>query len=192
MNKILHVINFNFSIPKDIDESCIVNTTSRSKNWSQGLSPFYLGPVELYNGFISQNVENGWQYSKVYDYYSDNGEPGERYFKWAQDGWNAKKAERYPIGRGIKPLYSFWNGKKLDYITARKEIYIPLYSNAVIKTDAFKKLKDLYDNSETLYLQDFDAHSLKPGTFTYDELWNNDKIKVGHGYVLAMMLESLI
>ena len=33
---------------------------------------------------------------------------------------------------------------------------------------------------------------MKPGTFTYDELWNNPKIKVGHAYVLAMMLEGLL
>ena len=190
--KNLHVVNFSFACPKDIDESCIVNSTSRSKNWSQGLSPFYLGPVELYDGHISQNFENLWQYSKVYEYYADDGEPGERYFKWAQDGWNAKRAERYPMGRGVKPLYSYWAGKKLDYVTARKEIYIPHYSNAVRNTSAFKKLEELYKNSETLYLQDFDAHNMKPGTFTYDELWNNPKIKVGHAYVLAMMLEGLL
>jgi len=189
----LKIINFNYSLSEDEKNTVeVVNTTSRSKNWSQGLSPFYLGPCDLYDGYVAQNAENGWQYSKLYEYYSDDGEPGERYFKWAQDGWNAKRAERYPMGRGAKPLYSYWAGKKLDYVSARKEIYIPLYSNAVRNTSAFKKLEELYKNSETLYLQDFDAHNMKPGSFTYDDIWNNPNLKFGHAYVLAMMLEGLI
>jgi phage portal protein BeeE len=31
-----------------------------------------------------------------------------------------------------------------------------------------------------------------PGTYQYADLWDNDKIKVGHAYVLAMMLEGLL
>jgi hypothetical protein len=38
----------------------IINTTSRSNNWSRGLSPFFLGAVELYGDYIAKNVENAW------------------------------------------------------------------------------------------------------------------------------------
>jgi len=31
------------------------------------------------------------------------------------------------MGRGVKPLYSLWDGKKLGYIEARIAIYDPLY-----------------------------------------------------------------
>lgn len=190
----IYVINFNYKLP---EYALVVNTTSRSTNWSRGLSPFFCGPCELYNGFVAQNVENAWQYSKVYEYYTTNGEPDERYFKWAEEGWNKTRADRYPMGRDAKPLYSYWDGEKLSYVEARKKIYIPLYSEAVRKTDAFEKLKKIYHDAyfnslETLYLQDFDAHNLEPFTFKYDDLVNNPNIKVGHAYVLAMMLEGLI
>ncbi len=34
-----------------------INTTSRSKTWNRGLSPFFCGPVDLYSGFVEQVVE---------------------------------------------------------------------------------------------------------------------------------------
>lgn len=186
----IYVISYSHKAP---DGALVVNTTSRSDNWSRGLSPFFCGPCNLYGEYISQNVENGWQYSKVYEYYlEDDGNVGERYFKWAKAGWNSVRAERYPMGKGVKPLYSYWDGQQYSYVEARRKIYIPLYSEAVRKTEAFTKLKKLYDSGQDLYLRDFDAHSLEPGTFDYWELWENEKIKVGHGYVLAMMLENLI
>jgi hypothetical protein len=185
----IHVVSFNKQTPKD---AVVVNTTSRSNTWSIGLSPFFLGPVKLYGNFTANCVENGWQYSKCFSYYLDDGEPGERYFNWAKDGWSSKRANRYPMGKGIVPEYSYWDGEKLSYIEARKKIYIPLYSNAVRNTLAYKCLEDAYHNNEDLYLQDFDAHSLIPGSFKYEDLWNNPNIKVGHAYVLAMMLEKII
>lgn len=186
----IHVVNFHFQTP---EEACVINTTSRSNNWSVGLSPFYLGPCELYDGYVAKNVENGWQYSKVYEYWlQEDGSVGERYFKWAQEGWNKVRADRYPMGRGVTPLYSYWDGEKLPYVEARKKVYIPLYSKAVKNTEAFSKLKEIYNTEKEIYLQDFDSHSLQPGTFDYWDLWNNPKIKVGHAYVLAMMLEGIL
>lgn len=187
----IQVVNFNFKIP---DDAIVVNTTSRSTNWSRSLSPFFCGPVNLYDEHTSVNVENAWQYSKVYEYYTDaNGNPDERYFQWAKEGWGKTKADRYPMGRGAKPLYSYWDGNKLTYVEARHKIYIPLYSGAVQKTNAFSKLEEIYKDfqgDKILYLQDFDAHNLEPDSFNYKDLWNNPNIKVGHAYVLAMMLEG--
>jgi hypothetical protein len=187
----IHVVNFRYSCPEDAE---VINTTSRSTNWSKGLSPFFAGPVDLYSGYKSLNVENAWQYSKCYEYYLESdGSVGERYFAWAKSGWSSTRADRYPMGKGVKPLFSFWDGQKLDYIEARKKIYIPLYARAIENTEAFLKLKALYLLvDKDLYLQDFDAHNLVPGTFDYNELVNNPNIKVGHAYVLAMLLEGQI
>lgn len=186
----LHIIGPNYPVPDGVE---VINTTSRSTTWSRGLSPFFLGPVDLYDGYKSINVENAWQFSKVYEYYlEDDGSVGNRYFKWAQDGWNSVKANRYPMGRDAKPLYSYWDGETFSYTEARKKIYIPLYANAVKKSFAFHKLKKIYEENPDLYLWDFDAHSLTPGTFEYWDLWNNPNIKVGHSYVLAMLLEGLL
>jgi hypothetical protein len=186
----IYNINFNYKPPED---ALVINTTSRSTNWSRGLSPFFLGPIDLYGNYKSQNIENAWQYSKVYEYFTnDDKEPNESYFKWAEEGWNSKKAERYPMGRGVKPLYSYWDGVKMNYIEARKNIYVPLYAKAVKETLSFKKLKSLYESNENIYLIDFDAHNLEPKTFKYIDLLNNENLKFGHGYVLSMLLEGEI
>lgn len=184
----IYVITPQYKAPEG---SIVINTTSRSDNWSKSLSPFFLGPVKLYGEYKSINVENGWQYSKVYEYYLDDGEPGERYFEWAKAGWNNTKAVRYPMGKGAVPEYSYWDGKKLSYVDARKQIYIPLYSNAVKETHAFSKLKQVYKSNESIYLVDFDAHNLIADV-NFMELFENPNIKVGHAYVLAMMLKGEI
>ena len=59
-------------------------------------------------------MENAWQYSKVYKCFLNNqNEPTEKYFEWAKNGWNSAWANRYPMGKGAIPEYSFWNGEKL-------------------------------------------------------------------------------
>jgi hypothetical protein len=168
-----------------------INTTSRSTNWSRGLSPFLLGPVELYNGMISLNVENAWQFSKVYKEYTNNNEdPTPEYFNWANKGWNSKFAYRYPLGKGRKPLYSWWNGEKLDYITARKKIYYPLYSKTVEKTESYKILEKMYKETGELWLWDFDCYDHRKLNMNYDDVLNCPNRKMGHAFVLAMMLEG--
>ncbi len=107
----------------DEPNKTVINTTSRSTTWSKGLSPFFCGPCDLYDIYNSKNVENAWQYAKVYAQHVDADQnPTESYFLWAQGGWNKKIADRYPMGKGAKPLYSYWNGEKLPYIDARKKI----------------------------------------------------------------------
>ena len=45
-----------------------IDCTSNNPNpvMSQGLSPFYLGPVACYDGLVSQTFERAWQCAKVY------------------------------------------------------------------------------------------------------------------------------
>lgn len=168
----------------------IVNTTSQSSTpWSIGLSPFFLGPVPLYNGQISLNVENGWQYSKVYKgHVGLDGNPTASYFEWAREGWARSRAVRYPMGKGVRPEYSFWDGQKLSYIEARKKIYIPLYVYAVAKTPAYQRLKELHKKQD-IGLRDFDGYNHRDLNMSYEEVLNNPNKKMGHAFVLAMMLE---
>jgi hypothetical protein len=186
----LHIIGPNYPVP---DGAEVINTTSRSTTWSRGLSPFFLGPVDLYDGYKSINVENAWQFSKVYEYYlEDDDSVGNRYFKWAQDGWNAIKANRYPMGRDVKPLYSYWDGEKLSYTEARNKIYIPLYANAVKKSFAFHKLKKIYEENPDLYLWDFDGYDHNAFGLTYEQVINDPNRKMGHAFVIGMLLEGFI
>lgn len=179
--------------PKDPARPNAINCTSRSTNWSRDLSPFFLGPIVLYGNYTAQNMENAWQYSKVYKRHIDEqGNPAKEYFDWAQEGWNKTRADRYPMGKGVKPEYSYWDGKKMSYVEARKAIYIPLYSEAVRKTLAFRFLANLYKENADIVLWDFDGYDHRALNLTWEDVVNSDTKKCGHGFVLAMMLEGAI
>lgn len=180
--------------PRDRRDPTAINCTSRSTvPWSRGLSPFYLGPCTLYGGYVSQNMENAWQYSKCYKVHTDeNGEPTQAYYDWANSGWTKERADRYPMGKGAKPEYSLWDGEKLTYTQARRRIYIPLYTRAVRDTDAFKILNGMYRHAGNLTLWDFDAYNHRELGMGWDDVIDHPTWKCGHGFVLAMMLEGFL
>ena len=50
-----------------------IDCTSGNKDEvMRGLSPFYLGPVECYDGLVSQTFERAWQCSKVFAGFADS------------------------------------------------------------------------------------------------------------------------
>lgn len=174
---------------KLVEGRVVVSTVSWSDNWSRGLSPFYLGPVRLWAGHEAKNVENAWQYSKVYEQHlGADRNPTPAWLEWAMSGWAKEKADRYPMGRGAVPAFSWWNGRRLDYVAARKAIYGPLYRRAVEGTEAYRRLRELYEECTELVLLDFDVRDTRKTYETYTQVLNNDRLKMGHGFVLAMML----
>lgn len=167
-----------------------VDTTSRGGQWS-GLSPFNLGPVEMYDNKIAQNFENCWQFAKVYAVHADeDGNPTDTYWKWAENGWDDPKPHRYPMGRGARPLYSLWNGDKLGYIEARKTIYGPLYARSVQTTSSFQQLKELYESGHDITLRDYDGYDHDDLKMTLTEVLNNPYKKMGHAFVLKALLTN--
>lgn len=169
----------------------IINTTSHSTDQGRQLSPFILGPVPLYDGLTARCVENGWQYSKTYAKHTDNfGNPTDAYWRWAQEGWANPRAVRYPMGKGAKPEYSLWQGEKLDYATARRRIYVPLYRYAVSKTPAWKQLVEMLHGDEPIHLWDFDCYDYQALGLTVEEALDDPTRTFGHGMVLALMLEE--
>ena len=190
MNKV-YVLGYKDKVPVGYT---VINTTSKSTNWSKGLSPFYVGKnMKLYDNYKAMNLENAWQFSKVYkSMVDDNNNPTKEYFKWAVKGWKDTFAHRYPMGKGAIPLYSLWNGKKYGYVDARKVIYIPLYAREVVKTSAYKELKNRYDNGEKIALLDFDGYNYVELGYSLYDVVHDDKRKMGHAFVLAMLLEDII
>ena len=180
--------------PRDkSQDDYVINVTSRSKTWSRGLSPFFLGPIKLYGNHIAQNVENGWQYSKVYAQHADeNQNPTDEYWEWAKSGWDNERAVRYPMAKGSKPLYCLWNNEKLGYIESKRKVYVPLYSNAVKDTEEFSKLKKLYKTFGKLRLWDFDAYNHRALGLNWEDVMSCETKKYGHGMVLAMLLEGYL
>lgn len=177
------------------ENQTVINVTSSSKIWTKCFSPFILGPVTVYNGIISKNVENAWQYSKVYEEHIDEyGNPNSDYFKWANKGWNTFKGIRYPFGKNKYPKYSYWNGNKLDYIQARKDIYIPLYKKAVIDSGYLKDLIQLIKNEwkagKEVILWDYDGYDYLSINYTLEDVLNDKSRKMGHAFVLVMLIED--
>lgn len=178
------------SLKDPIPDGCkIVNTTSHATDEYQALSPFKLGPCNLYDGYISKNVENGWQYSKVYPGFVDeNNVPTDSYWEWAQRGWNDSWAHRYPMGKGAKPLFSWWRDEPLGYIQARKSIYVPLYARAVVQTHAFQELKALHECGQDVALLDFDGYNYIDMRYSLSDVLNNAHKTMGHAFIVAMLL----
>ena len=173
------------------DTSIVIDTTSKSDNWSRGLSPFLVPCGHLYGNYYSINVENGWGGSKVYKEFDDNGKPKPEYFIWAQKIWRDKWAHRYPMGKGKIPLYSWWDGQSLDYIEARKKIYVPIYARGVIKTKAFKKLLYIYRTiKKDIYLIDFDGYNHIEMGKSMTEVLNDPHMRMGHAFVIYSLLEK--
>jgi len=170
----------------------VVDTTSKAQDWRQDLSPFSLGPCELYDNHIAQNVENAWQYSKVYKAHTEeNGDPTDEYWAWAKKGWADTTPHRYPMGKGAVPECSLWKGQKLGYIDARKQIYAPLFARALTKTEGWQVLVEMYNTSEKLYLRDWDGWSMKRhGMASLTDVLNNPKRKMGHAFVIKMLLDN--
>lgn len=185
-----------------------IDCTSGNKDevMMKGLSPFYLGPIGCYDGLVAQRFERAWQCAKVYPWMvGTDGNPDERYFAWrdemwAKEGFADKREIRFPAGKGNvgKCLYAWWKVggefRKLGYVAGRKEIYIPLYAKAVVKTEAYRRLCELRDAGKNLMLIDFDGYNVHHPhyNFTYNDAIHCPILKMGHGFVLAMLLEGLI
>jgi len=174
-----------------------INVTSRSTTWSRGLSPFIIEGGKTWTGDFAENVENMWQFCKVYACHADsNGEPTDEYFIWAKRGWKSKVGIRYPMNKGAIPLYSYWNGKKYDYLDAKEKLYVKMYFRGVKDTEAYKKLEELYKEclktKTTLVLRDFDAYNHVNLKLSPYEVLKHPTKKFGHGFVLMFMLMELL
>ena len=176
------LFKYDKNIPRD---AVIIDTTSSSGQFRE-LSPFILPAPP------AKNLENLWQFSKVYpNQVYASGEPTPEWESWRRQGWDDKRAHRYPMGKGAIPLYSFWQGEHLDYIQARKRIYITEYAKNVIKTESFNCLTDL-DDTQNIILLDYDAYDHEKLGMTLVDVANEPERKMGHAFVLLMILASCL
>lgn len=171
-----------------------INVTSRSKDWGKDFSPFFLGPVPIGEACMALRFENAWQYAKVYkQHVGPDGLPNQEYCIWASAGWSKDRAERYPMGKGAVPEYSWWEGQKLSYVEARKKIYIPHYARLVLAHPSMQLLVAARDEAaaakQSLWLWDFDGYDHVAAQMTLDEVANHPGKKMGHAFVLTMLLD---
>jgi hypothetical protein len=167
-----------------------IDTTSGSGEF-RDLSPFVL---RVPNSITGEPVifENFWQFSKVYSCHLWSGEPNEEWWNWRRYGWANQRAIRYPMGKGAKPEYSYWDGEKLGYIEARKKIYAPIYAKYVEPTQSFKTLREYSEQGNNIILRDYDAYDHEALGITLKDVINNPNRKMGHAFVLIMMLTGVL
>lgn len=166
-----------------------ISTVSHASDWSRGLSPFVLGPCPLYGELRSLTMENAWQYLKAYPpaHIGPDGEPTAAYWRWAEEGWANPRAVRYPMGKGAVPAYSYWDGERLDYVSARQRVYFPLYRDAVRQGVAWHRLKSLHAERD-LVLFDFDGYDHDRLGVSLADVLADPTRKCGHAFVLKAML----
>ena len=176
-------------------DGLVIDVTSHSTDVGRGFSPFFLGPCPLYGGYMSQTMEAGWQFAKVFAQHVDRDcNPTSAYWAWATAGWRNPKAVRYPMGKGAKPLYSLWDGHRLDYIEARRRIYLPLYIRAVLETtagnQAWRQLLKWREEHDKIYLRDFDGYDHEAQGLDLSGVLHNTARPMGHGFAILLMVTA--
>lgn len=193
-----------------------VTSCNKDKKLVSELSPFFIGPVVSSDGLVALTFEDLWQYGKVYPrIYDENKKivpgidefqnPTEEFYKWRKRFYEMKKVkgDRHPAlpsairHKDCKYMVYFdkdGNLEKLDYVTSRKKIYIPEYAKLIVNTDSFKEIKRLYQSGKKIALCDFDAWNYYGKYLDQDttivDIVNNPQFKVGHGYVIKMLLQG--
>lgn len=219
------------TIPEFKGYTSVMVMTKSSKYGSLG--PYVLKDKQ---GRIMENI---WQFAKVYKkvpksvqrysrwdstviwdhppevHVDEEGKLTEAYWNWREKGMNNKYPVRYPVGyhsRGkcLYAIISHNNNQQLDYIQARKKIYLPVYKKLVKKQPQFKELRKRLKEGENLLIIEVDGphqESLPYYKQKYgvnDDFIQNDTILVtqdnmsimlndakhafGHGYCLAIAL----
>ena len=169
-----------------------IDVTSHATDIFRQLSPLYLGPIDLYDGYISRNMENAWQYTKVCrNHIGISGDPMPEYFEWALSGWYSPFANPHAC-HGLPAVYHWWAGRKLDRITAQREIALPLYCTAAKKTEAYAQLKQLYDSGKNICLIDYDGFDYESEGLTPNDIISSPTQVLGQSFMLKWLLEGII
>lgn len=156
---------------------------------------------------------------------NDDSSLRQEYFAWREKGFNFPFPVRYPVGRSYHNrgscLYSLKTLKDgsvdmshhLDYIQARKEIYVTEYCHSLRNEPNFHQLQERYLKGEKLLIVEVDGphqeslpyyiqkYKVSPNFFEDETvsvnienmkiLLNDDKHPFGHGYCLAMELMGI-
>jgi hypothetical protein len=198
-----------------------------------------LGPYVLKDD-QGRLMENIWQFSKVYEsvpkvsipfsfrhrvivwewpaekHLNADGEPNDAYWKWRDAGMKNAEPVRYPVGmhhrRNCKFALKEKSGAHLDYISSRKQIYLPVFVELVKKAPRFKKLQDRLKKGENLLIVEVDGphqesmpyykekYAVADDWIDQDSILvtkesmktmiNDSKHNFGHGYCLAIALSD--
>lgn len=146
---------------------------------------------ENYKGFW--NFESYWQSGKVYEDIPE--EVTKAYWKNLTE-----PKRRYPGSKGKKVLYAdFGNGVHLDYVSSRKQVYVPEYYNLVRGNSVVDSWIDKFNSGNSITVYDFDGPRNENGepecievtVELLQEKINDVSFPFGHGYVVAGMIKEI-
>ena len=144
------------NILKANPDAVIIDVTSKGVLPFLKFSPFYpIGdiPVPFSKGMLSESVEGIWQRLKVFE----NEDVDARKFSITSMNGLKRTVRKYGIPRGHRQGV---NGQELlDYITARKKIYLPTYNWVLANKleDEMNQLTELAQ-AETVVLLDYETN----------------------------------
>lgn len=171
-----------------------INVTSAQAKTSKNRLNFSpMTPIEGgYKGYW--NFESYWQSGKVYENI-----PIEKTKKWWQELKEPKR--RFPNSKGKNVLYAIFDGndEKMDYVTSRKNIYIPEYYNLIKDKEHIEYWKKSLNEGNNLVIYDFDGPRTKDGNTLCLELTkelltekiNDTQFPFGHGYIVAACIGGI-
>ena len=132
------------TLQKEFPGAVIIDVTSHAKDEFVKLSPFYPHcyiPVPDSDGWMGDSVEGIWQGLKVFE--REGVDIKTMHNKTMKDIKRTSKVHGKILGhrRGV-------SGELMDYLTARKELYVPMY-NWVLENKCMDLCKKIMSISET-------------------------------------------
>ncbi len=166
------------NIKKDFPDAVIIDLTSKGKLPMLKFSPFYpIGniPVPFSDNEFSESMEGIWQGLKVFE----NHDIDVSKFKITSMKGLKRTVRRFGKVKGHRKGVT--GEMLLDYLSARKEIYLPTY-NWILDNFLDKEMKELKTlaNTRTLILLDYETN----GDI------ENLKKPLSHSFLVKMKLEG--
>ena len=171
-------------VADDLNDYVIIDVTSRvtrdkdfmreHPGFNKDISPFFLGGFKTSDGLTARVFEHFWQASKVFPCHFDKvtNSLKPEYFAWRKKWFEMEKVTDKSASRRPHSLLGYKDGdclfsvryvngvwERMNYVEARKKMYIPEYAKLVVKTESFKWMKRLYDEGKKIALIDFDGYN---------------------------------
>lgn len=97
------------------------------------------------------------------------------------------------MGESTKPEFIYWDGRRFTEQAFKEQIFIPLYCRLVKRTDAYAMLvRDYLKNFKEITIYDTDSYDYTQLGMTYQDVIKNNDKKMGHSFLLAMLLEGIL
>jgi len=191
----------------------VVNPITKERCKAYTLSPIKgdTYPIVETDGVVFHNFEMYWQGNKAYKelgHVVKNEKTGEwdltaKFWAWRKK-WAAVKYDKknkykrkLPGTSGIKPIFGYYEGKKLTYVEAR-DVYLRKYCEKIKELPVMDALLEKLKNGEKIMLIDGDGPFLseypqghEPTTEFIQKMSDDPNHPFGHGYCVAYILYIL-